>query len=154
METVKAKRNAKDTVFSNLFSIPEYQLQLYQALHPEDKDVELSMLTDVTIQNVLTDRIYNDLGFMVRNKLMILVEAQSTWSENIVVRALLYLAQSYHELFESRLDNLYSSRKIALPEPGLRTRPRKSAGNRKRLSQKKKVPPKRIRYPFRRDLMF
>ena len=52
------------------------------------------MLCNVTIVNVLTDQIYNDLGFTVGNRLMILVEAQSTWSENIIVRALLHLAES------------------------------------------------------------
>ena len=55
------------------------------------------MLCNVTIVNVLTDQIYNDLGFTVGNRLMILVEAQSTWSENIIVRALLHLAESYRD---------------------------------------------------------
>ncbi len=119
MGAVRTKRNTKDTVFSSLFGRPEYQLQLYQTLHPEDTAVDVSMLTDVTIRNVLTDNIYNDLGFMVRNRLMILVEAQSTWSENIIIRAFMYLAQSYHELFESRMESLYTTRKIELPEPEL-----------------------------------
>ena len=34
-----AKRTIKDSVFRNLFSQKEYLLQLYQALHPEDKNV-------------------------------------------------------------------------------------------------------------------
>ena len=35
-------------------------------------------LKDVTIGNILTDGIYNDLRFIVGNRLMVLVEAQST----------------------------------------------------------------------------
>lgn len=35
----KTKRNTKDSVFTHLFSFPKYQLELYQALHPEDTDV-------------------------------------------------------------------------------------------------------------------
>ena len=116
---VTAKRNAKDTVFSDLFEKPEYLLQLYQALHPEDTEATADMLQDATIQNILTDRIYNDLGFVVRDKLMILVEAQSTWSVNIIVRALIYLAQSYLDRFESRNVNLYSTKAVQLPEPEL-----------------------------------
>lgn len=37
-EPIIAKRTAKDSVFTNLFGIPKYLLQLYQALHPEDKE--------------------------------------------------------------------------------------------------------------------
>ena len=116
---VQAKRNAKDTVFRDLFGRPEYLIQLYQTLHPEDKDVLPEMLSNVTIENILTDRIYNDLGFMVRDRLLILVEAQSTWSVNILIRAFMYLAQSYQEYFESNEMNLYASKKINLPKPEL-----------------------------------
>lgn len=116
---IQAKRNAKDTVFRNLFSQPEYLLELYRALHPEDTDVTPDMFSNVTIENVLTDRIYNDLGFTVGDRLLVLVEAQSTWSANILVRAFLYLAQSYQQRFEANEVNLYSSKRIELPEPEL-----------------------------------
>jgi len=77
------------------------------------------MLQDVSIQNILTDRMYNDLGFTVRDRLMILVEAQSTWSVNIIVRALLYLAQSYQDRFKRNKSNVYGSKAVDLPEPEL-----------------------------------
>ena len=48
---------------------------------------------------------------------MILVEAQSTWTVNILVRVLLYLAQSYHEYFERTCQNLYKSRRVTMPKP-------------------------------------
>ena len=51
---------------------------------------------NVTIEDVLTDNIYNDLGFMIGNELLILVEAQSIWTVNIIIRALMYLTQTYH----------------------------------------------------------
>ncbi len=71
------KHTIKDSVFTNLFQDKKYLMQLYRALHPEDEDVTENELTDITIKNVLTDNIYNDLGFMVGNRLMILVEAQT-----------------------------------------------------------------------------
>ena len=46
----------------------------------------VSSLTDVTIENVLNDNLYNDLGFIVNNKRMILKEAQAAWTMNILVR--------------------------------------------------------------------
>lgn len=114
-----AKRSAKDTVFRDFFSRPENLIELYKTLHPEDTQVTADMLSDVTIENVLTDQMYNDLGFTVGDRLMILVEAQSTWSVNIIVRALMYMAQSYQEHFEKQSVNLYGSKKIDLLEPEL-----------------------------------
>lgn len=108
-----------ENVFTNLFQDKKYLLQLYQALHPEDTDITQDKLTDVTIKNVLTDNIYNDLGFMVGNRLMILVEAQSTWTMNIIIRALMYLVQTYHDYFERTRQNLYKSKKIQIPKPEL-----------------------------------
>ncbi len=77
------------------------------------------MIEIVTLENVLTDNIYNDLGFTVGDRLLILVEAQSTWSVNIIVRALLYLAQTYHDYVVKRGFNLYGKRKISIPKPEL-----------------------------------
>ena len=112
------KRTIKDSVFTDLFQDKKYLLQLYKALHPEDTDVTEDDLTDITIKNVLTDNIYNDLGFTVGDKLMILVEAQSSvWTVNIIVRALMYLVQTWHDYFERTKQNLYKSKKVKMPMP-------------------------------------
>ena len=112
------KRTIKDSVFTDLFQDKKYLLQLYKALHPEDTDVTEDDLTDITIKNVLTDNIYNDLGFTVGDKLMILVEAQSSiWTVNIIVRALMYLVQTWHDYFERTKQNLYKSKKVQMPIP-------------------------------------
>ena len=77
MTSHMAKRTAKNSVFLDLFQNKRYLLKLYKTLHPEDEAATEDSLTDVTITNVLTDNLYNDLGFIANNKLMILVEAQS-----------------------------------------------------------------------------
>lgn len=114
-----AKRTAKDSVFTDLFQDPKYLLQLYRALHPEDQDVTEKSISNVTIKNILLDQCYNDLGFCVGDKLVILVEAQSTWTVNIVVRGLMYLAQTYQEHIEKSGQNVYGSKKVMLPKPEL-----------------------------------
>lgn len=114
-----AKHTMKDSVFTNLFQDKKYLLQLYQALHPEDTDMTQDKLTDITIKNVLTDHLYNDLGFLAGNRLLILVEAQSTWTMNIIIRALLYLVQTYHDYFQRTKQNLYKSKKVQMPKPEL-----------------------------------
>ncbi len=118
-QEVMAKRTTKNSVFSDLFQNKSNLLKLYQTLHPEDIAVTQDSLTDVTIENVLTDNLYNDLGFIVNNKLMILIEAQSTWTMNILIRVLLYLAQSYHEYFQRTSQNYYKSKKVKMPKPEL-----------------------------------
>ena len=112
-----AKYTAKDSVFTSLFREPKYLLQLYQALHPEDHEATEDSIKNVTITNVLLDQYYNDVGFQIGEKIVILVEQQSSWSINIVVRCLLYLAQTYQEYFESTKQNVYGSKKLELPRP-------------------------------------
>lgn len=112
-----AKYTAKDSVFTSLFREPKYLLQLYQALHPEDHEATEDSIKNVTITNVLLDQYYNDVGFQIGEKIVILVEQQSSWSINIVVRCLLYLAQTYQEYFESTKQNVYGSKKLELPKP-------------------------------------
>ena len=114
-----AKYTIKDSVFSDLFKMKKYLLQLYQALHPEDTTATEDELTDITLRNVLTDNLYNDLGFSYGEKIFILVEAQSVWTLNIIIRALLYLAQTYHDYFERTNQNLYKSKKVKMPRPEL-----------------------------------
>ena len=61
------KRKIKDSVFTDLFRNKKYLLQLYQTLHPEDKEVTENELEDVTIKHIMVDGDYNDLGFAVNS---------------------------------------------------------------------------------------
>ena len=70
----------------------------------------------VTIQNVLTDNLYNDLGFIVDDRLMVLVEAQSTWSVNIVMRGLIYLVQTIQNYLKQSRQDIYQSKPLYLPK--------------------------------------
>ncbi len=74
---------------------------------------------DITIRNVLTNGIYNDLAFRVGDKVMFLVEHQSSWTMNIIIRVLMYLVQIYHDYFEEQDADLYGSKKVHVPEPEL-----------------------------------
>ena len=114
------KRTIKDSIFTFLFGEPEYTMELYQTLHPEDTTVKDSDVKLVTLQNVLANGLYNDLGFQVRDKLILLVEAQSTFSENIPLRMLLYLAATYNKDYvEEHKLSLYREKKVSIPRPEL-----------------------------------
>lgn len=113
------KHTIKDSVFTYLFKQPEYLRQLYLVLHPEDSGVTEADLKLVTLENVLSTGFYNDLGIQVRNQLLLLIEAQSTFTLNITLRLLLYLASSYKEYVEEHKLDLYGSRPVTIPRPEL-----------------------------------
>jgi len=112
-------RNSKDSVFCDLFEQPEYLLQMYAALHPEDDITSVTDITLVTLDHKLLQAQYNDLGFIVGNRLMILVEAQSTWTVNILIRFLMYLGETYQRYIRNNDISVYSTRKAQVPTPEL-----------------------------------
>ena len=113
------KRSVKDSVFTYLFSQPEYARELYLELHPEDQDVTETDIKLVTLENILTTGQYNDLGLRVRDRLILLVEAQSTYSPKIALRMLMYLAETYKEYVEEKKISLYSDKRDDIPRPEL-----------------------------------
>ena len=113
----KVNRKFKDSLFTDLFSDKKYLLKLYQSLFPEDTTSTEDDLYIITLKNVLLQGSYNDLGFRVKNKLIILVEAQSTWSLNILVRMFFYLSYTYREYLKHTEQTMYGSKKLSLPIP-------------------------------------
>lgn len=113
------KRTVKDSVFTCLFSDPKYARELYLYLHPEDFDVTESDCKLVTIENVFSDGQYNDLSIQIRDTLLILAEAQSTFSANLPMRMLLYMAQTYKTYIAGRNLRLYSAKAITFPRAEL-----------------------------------
>ena len=86
-------------------------------LHPEDDISKIEDITLVTLDNQLLRTQYNDLGFIVGNRLLILIEEQSYWSINLLIRILLYLADSYQRYIRNNHLNVYNTRKILIPKP-------------------------------------
>ncbi len=74
-------------------------------------------MTIVTLTSVFLKEIYNDLGFMLGNRLIVLVEAQSTFAYNIIVRPLIYLAETYRRYIDANGLNEYSTSTMTLPRP-------------------------------------
>jgi hypothetical protein len=113
------RRTFKDSVFTNLFSEPRYAYEFYRTVHPEDHSSTVQDVRIVTVQNVLATTEHNDLGFIVGNTLMVLAEAQSTWSPNIALRSLLYAAQTIKNLIHEQHLNVYRTTPVRLPRPEL-----------------------------------
>lgn len=78
------------------------------------------------------------LGFIVGDRLMIFVEAQSTWSDNIVIRSLLYMSQTIQEYIMQSDQYIYGTKRVSFPKPELYvlyTGARKTRPNKLRLSE-------------------
>ena len=113
----KANRKSKDSVFVDLFHQKKYCLQLFKTLHPE-MDVTSADIKTITIKHIVVDRQYNDLGLLVKDKFVILVEAQSTWSENISLRLWLYASDTYLTMIKNNPDwDVHDVKAIPLPPP-------------------------------------
>ncbi len=115
----KANREVKDSIFRDLFLDKKYLLLLYQTLHPEDRDCTEDDLICMTLEQILVRDIHNDLGFRVGDKLLVLLEAQSTWSVNILVRSLMYIVRTYQEYFRESKQSLFSTKPVDMPVPEL-----------------------------------
>ena len=112
-------RKSKDSVFVKLFEDKKYVRRLYTELHPEDADIRLEDILIDTLKSFMLNTLYNDLGFMVKDKLVLLVEAQSEWCPNIPLRMLFYLSETYRRYLSESKQNEHSSRQVHLPRPEL-----------------------------------
>ncbi|MDR2210009.1 MAG: Rpn family recombination-promoting nuclease/putative transposase [Spirochaetaceae bacterium] len=104
----------KDSVFSLLFSEPETLRELYSALEgvPLDKEIPITINT---LSDVLYMERYNDISFTIGNKLVILIEHQSSVNPNMPLRILLYIARIYEKIIERK--SLYRETLLKIPRP-------------------------------------
>ena len=110
-------RTAKASVFTDLFSEAEYQRALYEALTGEKRDED--EFRTITLENYLIGEIHNDLGFLVGKTIIVLCEAQSSWSLNIVYRMLCYLILGWRRLENENEWDAFAAIPIPLPKPKL-----------------------------------
>ena len=109
-----ANTKYKDSVFTFLFSDPELLRELYGALEgvtlAADVPITINTLRDVLFK----DRI-NDISFAIGDKLVVLIEHQSTINPNIAFRLLIYIAKIYEKIIGKK--NIYASRLVRIPRP-------------------------------------
>jgi predicted transposase/invertase (TIGR01784 family) len=112
MENVN--REHKNSVFSALFSDPDVLRELYSAIEgvaiPPDTPVDINTLTDVLYKDQI-----NDVSFTIDNRLVVLVEHQSTINDNIPLRLLMYIARIYEKIVNRK--KLYQAKLEKIPTP-------------------------------------
>ncbi len=110
---MNVKKTYKDSLFRTIFKDKRRLAHLYQALSGEkvtDKDIHLN-----TLRGVFMNDVKNDISFRIGNRLIILVEHQSTWNPNMPLRFLWYLSKLYRNFVD--LDMIYRSTLVEIPTP-------------------------------------
>ena len=111
---LNANREHKASVFSLLFSNPLVLRELYSAIEgielPPDIPISIN-----TLSNVLHKGKINDLSFLIDNRLVIIIEHQSTINENMPVRLLIYIAEIYKKILERK--NIFQEKLLCVPAP-------------------------------------
>jgi len=114
MTEVKTNRNHKDSVFTRLFSEKSNLLELYSAIsgksYPESTKIEIVTLSDVLYMDQI-----NDIAFVMEDRLIVLIEHQSSINNNMPLRMLQYLSAEYDMIVDRK--SLYKQKKIMIPAP-------------------------------------
>jgi hypothetical protein len=111
---MNVNKKHKDSLFSVLFSTPEVLRELYSAITgvtvAPDIPIDINTLTDVLYRDQI-----NDLSFTIDNRLVVLVEHQSTVNENIPLRLLEYTGRVYEKITDRK--KMYRKRMVKIHEP-------------------------------------
>ena len=104
----------KDAVFRSYFKDKHRVLSLYRAVSGDNSltedDIELNDLAEALVNGKR-----NDVSFISGNKLIVLIEHQSTINYNMPLRFLSYLSKFYNKLTLTKAT--YSKNRILLPSP-------------------------------------
>lgn len=112
-------RQSKNSVFVDFFNNEAHILQMYKELHPEVTDITTDDITIDTLRSIIVNTLYNDLGFLVKDRYVLLVEAQSTWNVNIALRMLFYLTETFRRYINDTEQSELDDKLVKLPNPEL-----------------------------------
>ena len=111
---MKPNKKHKDSIFSVLFNNPEALRELYSAI--EGIPIPLDMRIDInTLSNVLIRDHLNDLSFTIDNRLVVLIEHQSTISDNLPLRLHNYIGKVYQKNINYK--KRFKKKLVKIPRP-------------------------------------
>jgi hypothetical protein len=110
----QANREYKNSVFKDLFNNAATALELYNAMTGARFTVD-DGLCFTTLENALFMGRLNDISFTIGDRLIVLIEHQSTINENMPIRALMYIARIYEKIIDRRA--IYREKLFKMPTP-------------------------------------
>jgi len=113
----RANREFKNSVFTLLFDEEEAIRDISGAIGAMlGKEIDpKTLIKKTTLQNVLLGGKLNDLSFVLDDRLIVLIEHQSTINKNMPLRMLHYICETYNHLYSKK--DLYKKEKIFIPKP-------------------------------------
>lgn len=106
-------RTQKSRIFEMIFSNKRELLELYNAVNGTSYEYP-ELLEINTLKNAIYMSMHNDVSFIIDSRLA-LYEHQSTYSPNLPLRYLMYVADLYSGITKD--ENLYGTKLIMLPTP-------------------------------------
>ena len=118
MTKVTPRRTYKDSVFADFFgtdkSAKSNFISLYNVLHGTELPLDCT-LCHIRLEQILYMNFYNDVSFLVDNKIIVLAEHQSTVNKNMPFRFLEYVVRLYEQI--QNLRDKYLHRLVKIPTP-------------------------------------
>ena len=113
-----ANRKYKDSVFTLLLGTEGAAREVSETMFGEAYSPDMDIVF-MTPKNVLKNGRLNDLSFILDDKLVVLIEHQSTINDNMPLRMLLYIVLIYEEYLRRFRDKdiLYTQNRFTIPEP-------------------------------------
>ena len=115
----KYNRTYKSSVFTSLFQTcddaKKNALSLINAIHGTNITDE-SRIKHIDLETSIYNRMRNDVSFMLDDRLVVLVEHQSTINNNMPLRSLMYISRIYERITDRKTRYRKSLIKIPTPE--------------------------------------
>ena len=111
-----SKPKYRDSMFRDYFNDRTRLLSLCNALlgtnftNPDELEIN-------TLDGVFFSQIKNDLSCLIQNRLIIIIEHQSTINENMPLRMLFYITELLRRRFKGKHRQLYNEQLVHLPKP-------------------------------------
>jgi hypothetical protein len=111
------RRSNKSNLFRDVFGIVEAFIQLYRVL--SGKILRVDEITRFDLGSAVINRSeYNDVSFITKdNRLIVLIEHQSTLNWNMPIRMLIYYCALMKIWLAMNDRTLYGEREVVLPKP-------------------------------------
>ena len=115
----KKNRKIMDSVFKDLFGedrdCKKNFISLYNALSGSDYKIEETKMERKEIPQAVVSTLDNDVSWELNDRLIVLIEHQSTINNNMPFRCLEYVTRLYETIVESR--SRYGNKLLKLPTP-------------------------------------
>ena len=112
-QSIRVRRNIKDSIFRSLFRNSARFRELYNAIKGTNYGPDTPMV-ETTLEDALIMDELNDVSYLIDGNLVVFVEHQSTINYNMPLRMLMYVGRVMEALMKSK--DIYREEMLAIPD--------------------------------------